>query len=97
MKSVLAMVLAAGVSTAAISLPSAPPVTAIATAIDGAAVPGVERAASFDRHMISADFTNLLGVFIGTGATDAIAGAVRSCLSTVLQAPAEGGSLGPQA
>jgi len=47
--------------------------------------------------MISADFTNLLGVFIGTGATDAIAGAVRSCLSTVLQAPAEGGSLGPQA
>ena len=96
MKSVLAMVLAAGVSTAAVSLRPEPPVTAI-TATDRAAAPDVRRAASFDRHMISVDFTNLLGVFIGTGATDAIAGAVRSCLSTVLQAPAEGGSLGPQA
>ena len=96
MKSVLAMVLAAGVSTAAISLRPDPPVTAIAATADDAAAPAVQRAAAFDRHMISTDFTNLLGVFIGTGATDAIAGAVRSCLSIVLQAPIDVGGR-PQA
>ena len=96
MKSVLAMVLAAGVSTAAISLPSDPPGAGTPSTAETAAAPDVRRAASFDRPMISADFTHLLGVFIGTGATDAIAGAIRSCLSTVLQGTIEGGG-GPKA
>ena len=97
MKSVLAMVLAAGVSTAGISLVSPSGVTATVTAAEVAAAPGEHRAASFDRHVISADFTNLLGPFIGTGASDAIAGVVRSCLAVVLQAPIDAGGIGPQA
>jgi hypothetical protein len=41
--------------------------------------------------MISPNLTDLLAVFIGTDATDAIAGAIRSSLSTVLQTPVDAG------
>jgi hypothetical protein len=90
MKSVLAMVLAAAVSAAVISPSPVTPRVDVAP-VGYADAGSVDRAVLINQRMISPNLTDLLAVFIGTDATDAIAGAIRSSLSTVLQTPVDAG------